>query len=230
MKRPTWALFGFCAGLVAAAAVLNPAPIAAVPQMESGRQVIAEGVGSRADRCDVPGFANDEAVTFEIDTGDPDNADFPSSYISRLGIKGPLYYKELWPGTRYGKIARTTLRQIQIGDVVWHDLEINVYTNWDYSFGSDETPLLGLKALKSKGLHIEIDGGTCRLTVEPPSPPFVGATQDELHRLGGNLNQLMRHANATIELAPEDVREVAAAMRAIITATDRLIEHELRRR
>lgn len=129
-------------------------------------QVIAVGQGTRHNRCDVRGFANGAAVTFEVDTGDPDIADFPGSYVAKLGITKPLAYAELWPGTRYGKTARTTLRQIRVGDVVWNDPEVNVYSDWNYSFGDDQIPLLGLAALRMRGINVEFEGGEhCRLTV-----------------------------------------------------------------
>lgn len=145
----------------------GPPPKIAPPQVPpgSGRQVIAVGEGTRRNRCDIGGFANGVAVTFEIDTGDPNMADFPSSYVGKLGIGGPLNYYELDPGTRYGKIATTKLREIRVGDVVWNAPEVNVYSDWDYTYGSDEIPLLGLGALKMRGVDVEFDAkGRCRLT------------------------------------------------------------------
>jgi hypothetical protein len=145
----------------------GPPPQIAPPQVSSGsgRQVIAVGEGTRSNRCDIRGFANGIAVTFEVDTGDPYVAEFPSSYVGRLGIEGPLDYSDWWPGTRYGKIATAKLREIRVGDVVWHDPEVNVYSDWDYAYGSDEVPLLGLSALRMRGVNVEFDAeGRCRLT------------------------------------------------------------------
>lgn len=143
----------------------NYAPVPAPVSFDGSRQVIAVGQGSRRNRCDVRGFANGVALTYEIDTGDPVVADFPSSYVGRLGIGGSLNYTELWPGTRYGKIATTVLRQIRVGDVVWNDPEVRVYSDWDYAFGDDEIPLLGLAALRMRGINVEFAGDRCRLTV-----------------------------------------------------------------
>jgi hypothetical protein len=141
------------------------APVPAPVSFDASRQVIAVGQGIRHNRCDVRGFANDVALTYEIDTGDPNIADFPSSYVRKLGIGESLNYTEWWPGTRYGKIATTTLRQIRIGDVVWNDSEVNVHSDWAYSFGSDEIPLLGLAALRMRGINVEFEGDRCQLTV-----------------------------------------------------------------
>lgn len=145
----------------------GPPPQIASPQVTSGsrRQVIAVGEGMRHNRCDISGFVNGVAVTFEVDTGDPNIADFPSSFVGKLGIEGPLDYYELDPETRYGKIAPTTLREIRVGDVVWNDPEVNIYSDWDYTYGSDEVPLLGLAALKMRGINVEFEAeGRCRLT------------------------------------------------------------------
>jgi hypothetical protein len=145
----------------------GPPPKIAPPQVSSGgdRQVIAVGQGTRRNRCDVSGFANGVPLIFEIDTGDPNIADFPSSYVDKLGIGGPLDYSEWFPGTRYGTIATTTLRQIRVGDVVWNDPDVNVFSDWDYTFGDEEVPLLGLGALKTRGVDVEFDeDGRCRLT------------------------------------------------------------------
>lgn len=159
----------FLGSLWLAAPVANDEPVRAPApapvSFDASRQVIAIGQDTRRNRCDVRGFANGVALTYEIDTGDPNIADFPSSYVRRLGIGGSLNYTEWWPGTRYGKIATTTLRQIRVGDVVWNDSEVNVYSDWDYSFGDDEIPLLGLAALKMRGISVEFEGGRCQLTV-----------------------------------------------------------------
>ena len=64
----------------------------------------------------------------------------------------------------------------------------------------------------------------------PPSPPIVREAVDELHRVGVNLNQLMHFAHATGELGPEGQAAVKAAMEAIIGATDRLLDYDMRRR
>jgi hypothetical protein len=153
----------------AAAPVIPPpaTPVIAKPEVSSGgaRQVIAVGQGTRSNRCDVPGFANDKPVIFEIDTGDPNIADFPSSYVRRLSIKESLAYHEFIPGTRFGKIANTHLRQIRIGSVTWDNPEVSFFSDWDYSFGDDEIPLFGLPGLRKYGIAVEFEGDRCRLTV-----------------------------------------------------------------
>jgi predicted aspartyl protease len=132
---------------------------------QSERRVIAISK-IEGGRCHVLGEANGEPMTFTIDTGDPIDADFSSSHITKLGINpAALHYEEIWPGTRYGKIATTTLREIRIGYVRWSHVQVRIYSNWRYLFGDDETPLLGLAALQSRGVHVEIDGDTCRLTI-----------------------------------------------------------------
>jgi predicted aspartyl protease len=116
-------------------------------------------------RCHVLGEANGVPMTFTIDTGDPIDADFSSSHITKLGINpAALHYEEIWPNTRYGKIATTTLREIRTGYVRWSDAQVRIYSNWRYSFGDDETPLFGLMALQRHDIHVEFDGGMCRLT------------------------------------------------------------------
>ena len=173
-------IFGTVAGAVVSAGLLifHPhiggdsavAPPPENPQppvtYSNDRQVIAVGRSGRSNRCDVRGFANGVATDFEIDTGDPNTADFPGSYVRKLGVEGPLDYYELSPGTRYGKIANAHLRQIRIGSVTWDNPEVSFFSDWDYSFGDDEIPLLGLPALKMHGVNVEFDrGDTCRLTV-----------------------------------------------------------------
>jgi hypothetical protein len=144
-----------------------PPEIPASPAASSGaRHVIAVGQGTRPNRCDVRGFANGVPLTFEVDSGDPNIADFPGSYAGKLSIRQPLDFFDMFPGTRYGKIAKTTLHEIRIGGVIWRAPEVNVFSDWDYSFGSDEVPLLGLRALQMHGINVEFDGGDrCRLTV-----------------------------------------------------------------
>jgi Mobilization protein NikA len=48
-----------------------------------------------------------------------------------------------------------------------------------------------------------------------PSPPIVREAMNELHRVGGNLNQIARHANATGELADDLDEALAEVMRAV---------------
>jgi hypothetical protein len=155
-------------GAAVTASPRKPEQAAAVVN-ESGRRVIATGEGSRSDRCDVHGTANGKPFVFEIDTGAGDMALFSSSHLAKLSINPKtLHYEEFWPGTRYGKIATTNLREIVIGGVVWNKPEVRIYSNWKFSFGGDEgdeTPLLGLPALNAKGVNVEFDGGMCRLTV-----------------------------------------------------------------
>jgi len=117
------------------------------------------------ERCYVHGQANGTSFTFSVDTGDPFHAEFSASHVRELGINpASLHYEELWPGTRYGKIATTTLRELRVGDVTWNNVQIRIYSDWRYTFGDDESPLLGLAALQSRGIHVEFDGDMCRLT------------------------------------------------------------------
>lgn len=129
---------------------------------ETGRRVMVESK-IEENRCLAPGSVNGVPITFMVDTGAPSVAEFPNSWARELGL-GNLDYEELWPGTRYGKIATATVDEIRIGDVVWKDAEARFYTNWAFSFG-DTRPLLGLAALNARGVHVEFDGDTCRLTV-----------------------------------------------------------------
>lgn len=48
-----------------------------------------------------------------------------------------------------------------------------------------------------------------------PSPPIVREAMNELHRVGGNLNQIARHANATGERADDLDETLAEVMRAV---------------
>jgi hypothetical protein len=58
---------------------------------DGDRRVIADGQGTRSNRCDVPGYANDVTVTFEIDTGGSNPADFSSSYVRNRSCSGRQY-------------------------------------------------------------------------------------------------------------------------------------------
>jgi hypothetical protein len=130
---------------------------------ETGRHVLASAKIEH-DRCHLPGFANRAPVVWEIDTGDPIDADFSNIWVSRLGLKN-LQYREIWPGTRYGKIADAAV-DIRVGDWVINNGQARIYGNWKYTFGEDEEhPLLGLAALQKRGVRLEVEGDTCRLTV-----------------------------------------------------------------
>jgi hypothetical protein len=148
---------------------------AAVQSDASGRRVLAEAK-IEGDRCHLPGYANDVPVVWEIDTGDPIDGDFAKSWVGKLGL-GNLQYEEIWPGTRYGKIADTTV-DIRVGDWAISNAHARVYSNWRYTFGDDEDhPLLGLAALQKRGVRLEVEGDTCRLTMAggSPSPANVRA-------------------------------------------------------
>jgi hypothetical protein len=150
-----------------------PAPVPPKIVEPPSRHVIASSMIIGA-RCYVQGQANGAPFTFSVDTGSPVAAIFSASYIKKLGLDAAtLHYEEIWPGTRYGKIATTTLHEIRVGDVTWSNVQVRVYGNWRFAFGDDETPLLGLDALQRRGIHLEFDGDMCRLT----APPVVGARQ-----------------------------------------------------
>jgi hypothetical protein len=53
-----------------------------------------------------------------------------------------------------------------------------------------------------------------------PSPPISREAMNELHRIGGNINQIARHANATGELRAD----LDAALEEVIRAMDRLLD------
>jgi hypothetical protein len=160
---------GVVGALVVVGKLAGGASAPAMPeeQHHQERRVIATGQGSRENRCDVPGVVNGVPVTFEVDTGDPNPADFAASYIRKLGFNPTsLEWSELDPGTRYGKVANAKAREIRIGDVVWTDQTITFFSNWRYSFGDDEQPLFGLPSLRARGVQLEwMQDGNCRLTV-----------------------------------------------------------------
>jgi hypothetical protein len=53
-----------------------------------------------------------------------------------------------------------------------------------------------------------------------PSPPISREAMNELHRVGGNLNQIARHANATGELRDDLDAALAEVMRAVMRLLD----------
>jgi hypothetical protein len=137
----------------------SPSPVV----KETGRRVIVAS-NIEGERCLAPGSVNGVPATFMVDTGAPTVAEFSSSWADKLGVKN-LQYRELWPGTRYGKIATATVHEIRVGDVVWKDAAARFYSDWAYSFGGDTRPLLGLAALNARGINVEFERDTCRLTV-----------------------------------------------------------------
>jgi hypothetical protein len=137
----------------------SPSPVV----KETGRRVIVAS-NIEGERCLAPGSVNGVPATFMVDTGAPTVAEFSSSWADKLGVKN-LQYRELWPGTRYGKIATATVHEIRVGDVVWKDAAARFYSDWAYSFGSSVRPLLGLAALNARGINVEFERDTCRLTV-----------------------------------------------------------------
>ena len=137
----------------------SPSPVV----KEAGRRVIVAS-NIEGERCLAPGSVNGVPATFMVDTGAPTVAEFSSSWADKLGVKN-LQYRELWPGTRYGKIATATVHEIRVGDVVWKDAAARFYSDWAYSFGGDTRPLLGLAALNARGINVEFERDTCRLTV-----------------------------------------------------------------
>jgi hypothetical protein len=159
-------------------ALIAPSPTTAKPAVpapqpvskETGRRVVASAKIVN-DRCNLPGFAGqgsgrNAAFTFEIDTGDPSIADFSNRWVAKLGLNpATLDYREVEPGTRYGKIAYATLPEIRIGDMVWKNEQVGIWDRWSYSFGHEEIPLFGLVALQKRGVRLEVEGDTCRLTV-----------------------------------------------------------------
>jgi hypothetical protein len=156
-------------GGAAVLALLAGQPVEAGWFGEDGRRVIASGEMVNDD-CPVAGFVNGKPVTFRVDTGNPVIAEFAASFVRKLDLK-PGPYQEWLPGTRYGKVANATAREIRIGEVAWVNEQVRIYSNWRYAYGDDETPWLGFAALKSQGINIELDGNTCRLTVARSSAP-----------------------------------------------------------
>jgi hypothetical protein len=94
---------------------------------------------------------------------------------------------------------------------------------------ADERRQLDAKA-SSAGISITQLVRAAVLRYKAPSPPIVREAVDELHRLGVNLNQLMRHANTTGELGPERLAQLDQVLKAIKGTQSRLIDIELRRR
>jgi hypothetical protein len=142
----------------AAAPAINP---------QSDRRVIASAKIA-GDRCVVEGSVNSRPPTpLEIDTGNDVFASFSASYVGdKLGINpASVPYVDMWPGTPYGKHAFVTIREIRIGDVVWRNPKVEILQKWNYTFGDDETPLIGFPALQAQGIHVEIEDGFCRLTI-----------------------------------------------------------------
>jgi hypothetical protein len=81
----------------------------------------------------------------------------PASLVLQISI--------LLPGARYGGIANATLHELRVGDWALNNVEVQIFDRWRYAFGEDETPLLGLPALQQRGVRLEIEGNTCRLTL-----------------------------------------------------------------
>jgi Aspartyl protease len=132
---------------------------------ETGRQVIAAAKIDRGNRCKVPGLVDGVPLTFLVDTGAPRALEISADLLTKLGHRESDYeFTELWPGTRYGKIARANFGELRIGDFVLTRPEVWIYDRWNFSFGDTE-PLLGLGALKNHGVRLEIEGDTCWLTV-----------------------------------------------------------------
>jgi predicted aspartyl protease len=156
-----------------AAPVVKPSPVVkqSPPTKDTARRVIASAT-IEDNECRISGSVNGAPSRFIVDSGAGEVALFSVSHLGALGInRASLHFEEVWPGTRYGKIAKTTVREIRVGDVVWLNEPVEIYANWRFAFGDDETPLLGLGALQEQGVNLEFEGNICRLTVANSSQP-----------------------------------------------------------
>jgi hypothetical protein len=134
---------------------------------EGGRRVIASAKIDGGNRCKIGGVLLDRVpLTMMMDTGAPRTIEISADLLPKFGRSQSQYeFEELWPGTRYGKIARTTFDELRIGGFVLARPDVRIYDRWSYSFGHDTAPLLGMGALKNHGVRLEIEGDTCRLTM-----------------------------------------------------------------
>jgi predicted aspartyl protease len=132
----------------------------------AGRRVIASAKIDGGNRCKIGGRLDGVPLTFMVDTGAPRTVEISADLLPKLGRTQSQYqFEELWPGTRYGKIARTTFDELRIDSFVLARPDVRIYDRWSYSFGNDTAPLLGMGALKERGVRLEIEGDTCRLTM-----------------------------------------------------------------
>lgn len=150
---------------------LPAAPQLAGPEVlsgkdDTGRWVIASTKIDGGNRCKIGGQLDGVSLTFMMDTGAPWPVEISSELLPKFARTPRQYdFEELWPGTRYGKIARTTFDELRIGGFVLARPDVRIYDRWSYSFGKDTAPLLGMGALKNHGIRLEIEGGDCRLTL-----------------------------------------------------------------
>jgi hypothetical protein len=129
----------------------------------AGKNVLASAKIDWGNRCKISGYLNGVRLTFMVDTGAPRNVEMSSDLLPKFGIDASsLDFEEVWPGTRYGKIAKTTFNQLSIGSFVLNHPQVWIYDRWGYSFGDTE-PLLGMATLKSAGIRLEVGDGSCRL-------------------------------------------------------------------
>jgi hypothetical protein len=133
---------------------------------EAGRRVIASAKIDGGNRCKIGGLLDGVSLIFMVDTGAPLPVEISAELLPKFARTQSEYdFKELWPGTRYGKIARTNFDELRIGGFVLARPDVRIYDRWSYSFGNDTAPLLGMGALKNHGVRLEIEGETCRLTM-----------------------------------------------------------------
>jgi hypothetical protein len=136
-----------------------------VGQRQAGERVIATAKIDGENRCKIGGELDGVPLTFMVDTGAPRSVEISTDVLAKLGrTKSQYDFEELWPGTRYGKIAKTTVN-LRIGDLAITNANAFIYDRWEYTFGHPEIPLLGMGALKNRGVRLEIEGSTCKLVM-----------------------------------------------------------------
>jgi hypothetical protein len=141
-------------------------PVSPGGKEEAGRRIIASAKIDGGNRCKVRGLLDGVSLIFMVDTGAPRSVEISADLLPKFARTASQYdFEELWPGTRYGKIARTNFDELRIGPFVLAQPDVRIYDRWNYSFGDDTAPLLGMGALKNHGVRLEIEGDTCRLTM-----------------------------------------------------------------
>jgi hypothetical protein len=144
----------------------SAAPVFPSGKEQDTRRVIASAKIDGDNRCKIRGYLDGVSLPLMVDTGAPRAVEISADLLPKFSRTTSQYnFDELWPGTRYGKIARTTFDELRIGSFVLARPDVRIYDRWSYSFGNDTTPLLGMGALKDRGVRLEIEGDICRVTM-----------------------------------------------------------------
>jgi predicted aspartyl protease len=165
--NPLLAVLGMSAAILVAALALVPSAETRPPPPPPGQRtgdVLASAQIDAGNRCKISGYLNGVRLIFMVDTGAPRNVEMSSDLLPKFGMDASsLVFEEEWPGTRYGKIAKTTFEQLRIGRFVLNRPHVWIYDRWSYSFGNDTAPLLGMATLQSAGVRLEVGNGACWL-------------------------------------------------------------------